>query len=337
MIPVSPLAFPGPKTIAEWWSRFAPTPSTAILVGWFEIVRVELLVQTVGSRPLDPLARAVLRAVEIADPPTLAGIAERTHLGDVRAMALVRTLAEVGALELRESGSQTHVALTDLGRQILRTGEVPTAVRTRRAIALRNGECLSVPESWGFKPIGLPGPVAAAAVSDEALRRAVASAFNPPVRLADNLPTADRWRAVRIERSEWWPLVVVGLADGADVYLANAADWSLPNDRTFAISAEPARDAVPELIAAPSAADLDKAWIQWANSRAATHDELQNCRTAFSGQHLEVSTPPALFDWLQANRAHVFAGDTTILIGEGVVRRVGILRVGSACEEARGD
>jgi len=323
--PDSPLAIPGPKTVAGWWSRFAPLQPTAILAGWFEIARIEVLVETESRRPLAPLTRTGLRAVEVCNAPTLAGIAKLTHLGEPRTASILQTLADDGALELHESGP-ARVALTELGRQALRTGEVPTAVRSRRVVVLRNGEPIPVPESWGLKPVGQLADLATSSgISEAAIRRAVA--HDSTMQLCEQLPAEHRWRTVRIERTEWWPLVVVAMSDRVDVYLGDIADWSLPNERAFTIPSELAPSPFPELIARPTEPDLQAAWIHWAKSRAVAHEELSMCHCRDAGRFFDVGTPPALYDWLQANRADLFSGETVVLIGEGSVKRLGILRV----------
>jgi hypothetical protein len=80
---------PGPKTVAGWWTRFAPD-ATALLAGTFPVTRVELGVRDTEPAPPDPLLAAVLRVLHAVGPGTAADLDRALHIGEARVEAALR-------------------------------------------------------------------------------------------------------------------------------------------------------------------------------------------------------------------------------------------------------
>ncbi len=87
----SPL--PGPKTVAGWWTRFAPD-ATALVAGPFSFTRVEVGVRDTEPAPPDPLLAAVLRVLHAAGPGTAADLDRVLHVGEARVEAALRNAVD---------------------------------------------------------------------------------------------------------------------------------------------------------------------------------------------------------------------------------------------------
>jgi hypothetical protein len=316
--------FPDPRTVAGWWSRLAPA---AVAAGSFTVLRVEVLVETPGDRPLDPLTRAVLAVAATADPPSPPEIARRLGLDDLRTRLVLADAVRSGWLD-RAGAERFHPI--PAGREAESAGAA--AVRLgRQRFAFRDAS---------FVPLSDPGPLrftasrgSAAPPRGFALVRAAfarpegwkrEAGFPTSARLADAeaLPESDRWRAVPLEREEAFTAVVASAADGSVTgFLTGPPDWSLGERPAFGLCGAAAREAFPELFADPLGADADAAWREWAAARGAGPDELAECRVRVEGHRLAVDAPARLADRLRADTS---AAEGWVWVGGGPVRRAAV-------------
>lgn len=323
----APLPFPGPKTVAGWWTRFAPD-ATALVAGTVAFTRVEVGVTGTEPAPPDPLVAAVLRALAVTGPATAADLDRRLHVGPARVEAALRDAADRGLTDppvrsVYSPGPGTPP--TDVGRS--------QRVVKRIRLAFRDGQFLPAPDTGPFA-VGTGGPSEVHPIREWVVAAAGRpAAWKRDANFPDIAPDAVAapeigWRGVPLFRPDALTAVVTRTtADGVAVFPAAGPDWHLAGDPLFTLAGEPAAAAFPELFAAPPDADLRAAWQGWAKSRSVPADDLAACRLALSGAKLEVHAPGVLAAWLRANRADVFRGDTWVWVGDGPLRRAAVLVV----------
>lgn len=148
MIGASSLAFPGSKTLASWWRQLAHWQPLMLWVGHLFVHRVEALVGSVRSQPLDPLNLFLLKALDLegqivaednATGPTatsevrlsvpLARLDARLGLGSAFLLQSLRQLAQDG---LVEKDNRSHWLLTGQGRLALAQGHFNRCQHERR-------------------------------------------------------------------------------------------------------------------------------------------------------------------------------------------------------------
>src|SRR5260370_8398251 len=105
MTAVSPLVFPGSRTLAGWWKQFAPLQPRALWVGHLLLHRVEALAVLQLPSALDPVAHFVLQALAVADGGSLQALDQRLHLGLPLLRQLVRQLESANLAHPHDAGS----------------------------------------------------------------------------------------------------------------------------------------------------------------------------------------------------------------------------------------
>lgn len=289
---MNPPAFPAPRVVAGWLAHLSRSrPVHALAAGTVTVRRIEAALRE-DAAASDPLTRAVhrARAVRGATPAELDRL---LHLGEQRVDAVLRDAA----------------------------GRPGRHAVGRRRFAFRNGVRLPLPD---------PGPFAVPAWSGPAVRpygwawlRERLAAEGDDLLSPDD-PAAG-WRAVVLERDDPLTLVLALDADGTvAAYPTASADAELPSEPLLRLEGGAAREAFPEVFAAPEA-DSAAAWAGWAASRAVPADDISAARAVLDGLRLRVEPPPRLTDWLRANRAEVFAGEMWLWVGGGPVRRAAAL------------
>lgn len=322
---------PAPRTVAAWWTTLAPLGPTALLAGWFTVLRTEVLVEASVLVPLDPITSAVLAVVATADGMTAAAVDRILRLGEPRVRSALAAASHLGYV----TTESTRLTLTDTGRAALANG-LATPSRSRRRFAFRDGHSLPLPDPGPL----LVGPtqtttlgmgtgwqlvVDATARSPQWKADAQFSTDFERVVAASELSGPERWRAVPAEGTDAFAAVIVSTQAG-DVagFVAAAPDWVLASVPTFEFRGEAASAAFPELFGAASEDDVRGAWLSWAKSRTVP---LEPATVSLNGHTLTVTVSAEFRDWLQANRADVFAGGTWVWIGEGEVRRAAVLDI----------
>src|SRR4051794_37589587 len=105
MTVASSLAFPGSRTLAGWWRQLAPLQPRSFWVAHLRLHRIEALVSTFWSCPLEPLYRFLLLAVaaEVKLQGGGLGFLERLdaqlHLGRPLLLQLLRHASRQGLVE----------------------------------------------------------------------------------------------------------------------------------------------------------------------------------------------------------------------------------------------
>src|SRR5262249_16686382 len=131
MTAVSPLVFPGSRTLAGWWKHLAPLQPRAIWVGHLLLHRVEALAALQLVCRVDPLCLIILRVLALTGRGSLQDLDHRLHLGLPLLRQLLRYL-ESEQLVLAEEEAGTW-SLTGLGRQGLEQGSYMRVSHERRA------------------------------------------------------------------------------------------------------------------------------------------------------------------------------------------------------------
>ena len=319
---MTPPAFPSPRVVAGWLKHLAHSrPVHALAAGAVTFTRVEAAFREEVPAPPDPLADNVLRALAIRRTATAADLARLLHLGEPQVAAALREAVRAGRAE----------ALTGQRFRPRPAADRPKRYEVgRRRLALRNGRLLSLPDPGPMLVPAPPGPTAAPRGWSWIRDRL---ALHGP----DDLPATDLlspddpevgWRAVSLERDEFMTLVLALDAGGSlAVYPVTTADAELPAAPALRLDGDAAREAFPEVFAQPTGAERAAAWTGWARSRAVPPDDLSAAAVALDGLRLRVEPPPRLADWLRANRADLFAGETWLWVGDGPVRRAAALDV----------
>lgn len=332
---------PAPRAVASWWTTLAPLGPTALLAGWFTILRVEVLVESSILVPLDPITSAILAVVASADGATAVAVDRVLRLGEARVRATLAAAGHLGYATEQSSGDAIRYTLTDAGRAALDHG-LTSPIRSRRRFAFRNGQYL---------PLSDPGPLLlghaqATSMGAGAGSRLVAAATaRSPQWKADahfptdfqrvvameELPGPQRWQAVPGECPDAFQAVIVfAHAVGTPRVLGfptASPDWPLAPTPIVEFRGEPARAAFPELFDTQPINDSRGAWLGWAKSRSVPLEPADAATVSLDGHKLTVTVTAEFGEWLRANRADVFAGETWVWVGEGDVRRAAVLDV----------
>lgn len=147
---------PGPKTVAGWWTRFAPD-ATALLAGTFPFTRVEVGVRDTELAPPDPLLAAVLRVLHAVGPGSAADFDRVLHIGVARVEAALRD-----AVDRKLADPPVRSVYTP------RPGPAPSPPATREVVrrvmlAYRDGALLepgshldlASPETFGWRAVSV--------------------------------------------------------------------------------------------------------------------------------------------------------------------------------------
>jgi hypothetical protein len=144
--------------LSRWWDRLSPLRPRDFWVGSLDLVHLEAPVQILQRRPIDPLHRLLLRAIE--EPADLQQLDDRLALGR---SALHRWFEELCGAGLVRTGER--YALTQAGLEALDAGINQQTIIERRRFTYvieRDGSAHYLP--W-LAPVGEAAP-AIAAVAD---------------------------------------------------------------------------------------------------------------------------------------------------------------------------
>src|SRR5262249_28062005 len=138
------LAFPGSRTLANWWRQLAPYEPSAFWTGYLFLHRVEARVDLVEHQELDRFGHFLLQALDlesrasgkVTDPtanPSTGNMCEALHrrLGFETPLIRQFLFGLAGQGLLRESGGN-HWTLTELGRHALAHERYPRQLQERR-------------------------------------------------------------------------------------------------------------------------------------------------------------------------------------------------------------
>src|SRR6266852_2740496 len=130
MTAVSPLVFPGSRTLASWWQQFAPLRPRALWAGHLLLHRVEALATLHLLSPLEPITLFVLQALALGGGASLKELDQRLHLASSLLRQLLRQLESE---KLVRPQPEDTWSLTELGQQGLREGSRMQTRQERRA------------------------------------------------------------------------------------------------------------------------------------------------------------------------------------------------------------
>jgi hypothetical protein len=341
MTAVSPLVFPGSRTLAAWWKQLSSLQPQALWVGHLLVHRVEALVAQVSPCPIDAFTRLSLKALELAPAATAEALESRLHLGPQVVRQLLRQQEAEGLVRTGLTGGWE---LTDAGRQALREGTYPREDHERRTfyfvesersahaphfVNLRRPTCLpwEAPEGWGFEPDLLD---ACARRPPEWKQRYGFPAEVQQVLGVEETST-EAWQRVILDRPERLPVVLALTEEGEGVRLVGLSvqqeGWSLQTAEPVFVLGEGWQEAFPELTEEPSADEWRRAWQAWSQPRNLPAGDVDACRLERHGCRLRVLAPGRLIERLRAARSDALKNEAWLLAGSGRLRAAAVIEL----------
>jgi hypothetical protein len=343
----SSLAYPGSRILAGWWRQLEPYQPTALWVGYLFVHRVEALVESLDSRPIDPLTVHILQALAVDQPQegphAHAGnpLPARLHLPAPALHQLLVGMERAALVRRCEPGCW---CLSEHGREVLQARADPTPRRERRTFAfverlnstgrrvtppqyLPLAECPAVSwdvdEAHHFDIALLHASMAQPAAWQEqygfpAGAQRILDAQSPA--------SAEAWERVVVDRAQRVCIALIDQADRTQLGFAAEADgWKLHDKAPALRLPATARDAVGELTAAPTA--WQEAWRLWCRQRHLPLSEADACQLHFDGIHLDVAAPEAFVQRLRAAKSDIVREESGLLAGDAYLRPVALLRL----------
>ncbi len=347
----SSLIYPGSRTLAGWWRQLAPHQPQALWVGYGFAHRVEASVKVLASRPLEPLAGLVLKALDIeqciSPGAGICGAAlhERLRLPEAIIQRILGDLENAGLLTRQADGCRA----TELGRHAIESRQIPYRANERRVFPFMEclaaaGQRLVAPQ---FIPLadcaGVPWQVDADHRFDPtALQSCITqtadwkhcNAFPLDIEGLSNGVSLQDWQRVIVDRPERVMLVLMFThKDDVQRMLAFAVKvdgWTLYDQSPVLRLPIAAHSQWPDLAQETPAALWQEAWRSWCRQRQLPSNEVESCSLAYSPPQLEVHAPARLVQRLQAAKSDLLKGEAWILVGDGYLRAAAQLVVRQA-------
>lgn len=342
MTAVSPLAFPGGRTLAGWWKHLGRLQPRALWVGYLLLHRVEALVASHLLLPLEPFSLFVLRTVALTGTASLQEVEQRLHLGLPLLRQLLRHLERENLVrpEVGETWS-----LTVVGQQGLEQGSYRRLHQERRVFYFVEKEhALGPPHFLNLRssPAALAGSgVDGWRFEPELLQACVGrpvgwkQQFGFPLDVehvldsgapGETSPVAtEAWRRIIVDRPE--RLVAALVVVPADEKRERLLGFAVRLEGWVLESAEPAfiidrdwQEVFPELAAELSLDQWQQAWRAWCQPRGLPAAEVNACILERQGCRLRVTAAPRLVERLRAARSDVFKGEAWVVAGAGRLR-----------------
>lgn len=342
MTAVSPLVFPGGRTLAGWWKHLAPLQPRAFWVGYLLLHRVEALVASHLHLPLEPCSLFVLRSLALTGTASLQEVDQRLHLGLPLLRQLLRRLERDNLVqpEVGETWS-----LTVAGQQGLEQGSYPQHHQERRTFYFVEKEhAVGSPHFLNLRtsPAALAGSgIDGWRFEPELLQACVGrpvewkQQFGFPLEVEHILDsravhetsarTTEAWQRIIVDRPE--RLVAALVLVPADERRERLLGFAVRLEGWVLESAEPAflidadwQEVFPELVVDLSLDHWQQAWRAWCQPRALPAAEVDACTLERQGCRLRVTATPRLVERLRAARSDVFKGEAWVLAGTGRLR-----------------
>jgi hypothetical protein len=338
MTAVSPLVFPGSRTLASWWKQLAPLRPRALWVGHLLLHRVEALATLHLLSPLEQIFLFVMRALALAGKASLQDLDQRLHLGPPLLRQLLRQLQSDKLVGPEENGTWS---LTELGQQGLQQGSHTQIRQERRVFYFVETEQPACPShylNFAHEPAALPWPAGDGwRFEPSHLQACVARpadwkqrfGFPPEVQQImvgeTSEPAAEEWQRIVLDRPErlMVTLALVPVGEGRERLLGLTVEpegWALR-------SAEPAfaldtywQEIFPELATDPALEHWRQAWRAWCQPRGLPAAEVDACVLERQNYRLHVTASPRLVERLRSARSDVFKGEAWLLAGTGRLR-----------------
>lgn len=340
MRPTAPLDFPGGRQVAGWWKQLAPLRPQTLWIAHLLIHRVEALVRSSRSVPLEDLTRLVLEA--LAPGLTPAGLAARLAVSQVVAR---RLLQQLQADELTQANADGSWTLTALARHALAQGSYTRLEHERRAFAFVENEAGQPPHFLNLlAPADSPALVGPDWTFDVSqLRECVRNSADWKQRhgfpldvleIADSPdPAGPPWQAVVLDRPTSLPVALVQVSgdEGARLhgYALEPAGWTLHARQALFKVAGEWSPVFPDLVNEPTPEQWHEAWHAWCQRRGLPTVEADASLLERHEHRVCVRGPARLLDRLRAARSEALKGEAWLLAGTGRVRRAAQLEVRS--------
>ncbi len=353
MTDAAPLAFPGSRTLADWWRQLAAWRPQAFWVAHLLLHRVEVPVRLARSLPLDPLARLVLRAVALEEAHAESGSGDRLaaldrylHVGPSWLAALLGGLRAHG---LVWANGNEPPRLTALGRQAVAADAHPDLRPERRVFYFaESGRADQPPHflnltraatapwpagaGWTFDVSVLEACLARAAEWKQ--RHGFATDVQALVRADTEAvgPASSAWQRIVLDRAEHAVLALLRVSphEGEARLLGFSAQpdsWALHGDRPALTLAGAGLETFPELAEDPPLEQWRQAWLAWCQPRGFPASEATECGLERQGPRLRVTVPASWLTRLEGHHGDVLRGKAWLLAGEGRIRAAAQLEI----------
>lgn len=342
MTAVSPLIFPGGRTLASWWKQLASLQPLGLWTGHLLLHRVEALAALQLLAPLDRIFLFVLSALALADRSTVQDLDQRLHLGLALLRQLLRHLENENLVRPEDGVSWS---LTDLGRQGLELGRYAQIRHERRGFYFVESEQPARPPhflNFAHPPAALPWPASDAWRFEPSHLQACVGrpaewkqrfAFPLEVRqilASDPAPesstsASQEWQRIIVDRPERLMVILVLVPAGERKdrlvgFAVQPEGWTFPiAEPAFGVEAD-WQEVFPELAVDLALEQWRHAWRAWCQPRGLPATEVDACVLERQGYRLRVTAAPRLVERLRAARSDVFKGEAWLLAGTGRLR-----------------
>lgn len=356
MTGASSLAFPGSRTLANWWRQLTPFEPAALWTGYLFLHRVEARVELLEELALDRFGHFLLQAVDLegraADAPKANPAATSTCEALQRRMGLEAPLIRQLLYGLAGQGllrdcNGNHWTLTELGQHALAHERYPRRLQERRTFTFverltASGQRMAPPHFLGIgDAAGVPWDAAAEAPFHPELLRQCQSQpdewkirYGFPAELQQVLghPGDANWQNVIVDRPERVLAVfVLARKEAAEPRLLGFAakpdGWVLESREPILNLPAAARDVLPALANDIGIEEWRRAWQAWCQVRQLPPSETVVCRLLCQGTRLRISAPARLVQRLKEARSDVFKSEAWILAGEEYIRQAACLEL----------
>jgi hypothetical protein len=329
---------PDGRVLAPWWHEL--TGPFRPRRWWFASLvlhRVEALVAESRPATIDPLHRALLRALA---PTAPAGALGHLRLHQQLQHAAMRELCDAGLLHHGGAG----LALTPTGVEALESNRSTRLHQCRRSFCFVDNGALACPPHFlhldGALPAApaRPGPPfdpthlrhAIEQSSEWKSRHRFPAEVTGLLGLAPHAVPGD-WRRVVLDRPERHGFVLLEqpLPEGSRLlgFLANPAGGHLHADRPTFCLADDRNEVFPDLAAEPPPAAWQQAWERWCAGLPGADPALAASPARLTSGKLLVGVPEGLRPWLRDLPGNPLVESGCLLAGSGRLWSAAVIEV----------
>lgn len=337
MTAVSPLVYPGSRTLASWWKQLAPLQPLALWTGHLLLHRVEAPAAVQLLAPLDRLFLFVLRALALGGKTALQDLDQRLHLDRALLRQLLVHLEKEQLVRREEAESWS---LTAVGQQGLDKGSYTQIRQERRVFYFVESEqpgrpphflnfshppaALAWPagDDWHFEPSRLQACVGRPAEWKQRFgfpQEVQQIPGGEPGSDSSSL-TLPEWQRIILDRPERLMVALVLVTAGEKIerllgFTVQPEGWTLQiAEPAFEIEAD-WREVFPEMAGDVALEQWRHAWRAWCQPRGLPAAEVDACVLERQGFRLRVTAAPRLVERLRSARSDVFKGEAWLLAG----------------------
>lgn len=334
----SPPAFPGSRTLAEWWRQLASRQPRALWVGHLLLHRVEALTRRTQSVPFEPLQRLVLQGVTLYPDEPLPALAQRLHLESPLLGRLLHGLAAAGLTRPAPGW-----LATDRGRAALAQGAYPQTSHERRGFYFADSNGRTPPHFLPL-PDRLAQPTAPLDDWKFDVQHLLDCVRRPPewkerfgfpadvleVVHAERVPGIEPWQQVIFDRPERLRVVLAPAGARLLGFSYRPEVWELQTEAPV-LSLGPGWEEVFPPVAAGVAPDVwQSAWQAWC-AEVGLADAVADTRSVtIQGHKLQIAAAPQLLEHLRSIRHEVLEEAIWLLAGDGPLRAAAVVELREA-------